>query len=120
MGKFIKGDIVVVPFPFSDLSASKRRPALVLVDLEGGDLILCQITSQSVSDEMAVSIVQKDFESGGLNHASNARPNKLFTADENIVLYKAGRLNVDKIDEIIDRVTELFKGDCDNAEVNDG
>jgi len=42
MGKFIKGEIVVIPFPFSDLSASKRRPALVLVDLPGDDLILCQ------------------------------------------------------------------------------
>jgi len=39
LGRFIKGDIVVVPFPFSDLSQSKRRPALVLADLEGDDLI---------------------------------------------------------------------------------
>ena len=45
MGRFIKGDVVVVPFPFSDLSTSKRRPALVLADLAGDDLILCQITS---------------------------------------------------------------------------
>ena len=30
MGKFVKGDIVVIPFPFSDLSGSKRRPALVI------------------------------------------------------------------------------------------
>jgi mRNA interferase MazF len=45
MGKFMKGDVVVIPFPFSDLSGSKCRPAFVLADLEGDDVVLCQITS---------------------------------------------------------------------------
>jgi len=38
MEKFVKGDIVVIPFPFSDLSGTKRRPALVLSDLQGDDI----------------------------------------------------------------------------------
>ena len=45
MAKFIKGAIVVVPFPFSDLSQAKKRPVLVITDLNNNDLILCQITS---------------------------------------------------------------------------
>ena len=44
MARFVKGDVVVVPFPFSDLSQSKRRPALIIASLEGDDAILCQIT----------------------------------------------------------------------------
>jgi mRNA interferase MazF len=48
MGRFIKGDIVVVPFPFSDLSGAQKRPAWVLANLRGDDLILCQITSQNI------------------------------------------------------------------------
>lgn len=50
MAEFVRGDVVVVPFPFSDLSQAKRRPALVVAELTGDDLILCQITSQSVKD----------------------------------------------------------------------
>jgi hypothetical protein len=41
MGRFVKGNVVVVSFPFSDLSGSKRRPALVLADLDGDDILLC-------------------------------------------------------------------------------
>jgi len=56
MAKFIKGDVVVVPFPFSDLTQSKRRPALVVSKLEGDDIILCQITSQTVKDNYAIAL----------------------------------------------------------------
>jgi mRNA interferase MazF len=45
MARFVVSNVVIVPFPFSDLSESKRRPALVLAVLTGDDLILCQITS---------------------------------------------------------------------------
>lgn len=81
MARFVKGDVVIVPFPFSDLTQTKRRPALVIATLPGDDLILCQITSQSITDSYAIAITSDDFASGGLNQNSNIRPNKLFTAD---------------------------------------
>jgi mRNA interferase MazF len=56
MAGFVKGDVVVVPFPFSDLAASKRRPALILAELDGDDCILCQITSQQVRDRYAIEL----------------------------------------------------------------
>jgi len=84
----VKGDVVVVPFPFSDLSQAKRRPALVVSELEGDDLILCQITSQRIRDSYAIPLEDKDFETGGLRQKSNIRPNRLFTADQPLCFTK--------------------------------
>ena len=90
MAGFIKGDIVVVPFPFSNLSGNKRRPALVLADLPGDDIILCQIKSQRSKDIYAVEINSVDFVTGSLPNVSNIRPTRIFTADKNIVIRKTG------------------------------
>ena len=56
----MKGDVVVVPFPFSDLCQAKRRPALVVSELEGDDLVLCQITSQRIRDSYAIPLEDKN------------------------------------------------------------
>lgn len=96
MARFIKGDVVVVPFPFSDLTQAKRRPALVISKLEGDDIILCQITSQTTKDNYAIPIDDKDFEMGSLKQPSNVRPNRIFTADTHIVLYRIGNLKIEK------------------------
>jgi mRNA interferase MazF len=105
----VKGDVVVVPFPFSDLTQAKRRPALVIAKLEGDDLILCQITSQRIGDRYAISIDANDFTSGSLKQRSNVRPNRIFTADRRIILYRAGKLKHEKINEIVERVIEILK-----------
>lgn len=110
MAEFVKGDVVVVPFPFSDLSESKRRPALVIAPLEGNDVLLCQITSQTVKDSYAIFIEEQDFESGNLKQPSHARPNKLFTADTQIILYRMGRLKKEKINEIVNKIVEIVQG----------
>lgn len=109
MAKFVKGSVVVVPFPFSDLSQAKRRPALVIATLEGDDLILCQITSQAIKDNYAISLDDKDFETGGLRQSSNIRPNRIFTADSHIVLYKVGDLKTEKLNEVIEKVVEIIR-----------
>jgi mRNA interferase MazF len=109
MGRFVKGDVVVLPFPFSDLSGAKRRPALVVAGLQGDDVILCQITSQSASDNYAILITASDLASGSLRHDSNVRPNRLFTADSNIVDYRAGVLDVAKVREVIDAIVQILK-----------
>ena len=107
MGKFVKGDVVVVPFPFSDLSTNKKRPALVVAALAGDDVILCQITSQTVSDSYAVPLASADFKTGTLRQESNIRPNRLFTADSNIILYRAGALTPEKIKQVVTKIVEI-------------
>jgi len=54
MEEFVKGTILVVPFPFSDLSDSKKRPVLVVATPGGDDIILCQITSQNRHDGYSI------------------------------------------------------------------
>ncbi len=109
MAKLVKGDVVVVPFPFSDLTQSKRRPALVIAALEGDDVILCQITSRPLTDEYAISLGDEDFESGSLKQASNIRSNRIFTADSHIVLYRIGSLKKEKFDGIVEKVVEIIR-----------
>lgn len=109
MARFVKGDVVVVPFPFSDLTQAKRRPALVVAELEGEDLILCQITSQQIKDRYAIPIDDTDFQKGDLKQRSNLRPNRLFTADRQIVLYQVGHLKPQKIQEVIKKIVELLQ-----------
>jgi mRNA interferase MazF len=101
MGNFIKGDVVVIPFPFSDLSGSKRRPALVLSDLQGQDIILCQITSKINNDSYSISLVSTDFINGILPVESNIRPSRIFTADKNIIIKKAGTISENKMKTVI-------------------
>ena len=66
MGRFVKGDIIIIPFPFTDLSGSKKRPAFVVADLPGDDIIVCQITSKTKSDSLSLSLTAHDFNSGDL------------------------------------------------------
>jgi mRNA interferase MazF len=109
VAKFVKGDVVVIPFPFSNLSQSKRRPALVIAPLEGDDVILCQLTSKTVGDIYAVPIGDSDFASGSLKQSGNIRPNRLFTADTHIILHRVGCIRNEKMQQVIDRLIEIIK-----------
>lgn len=109
MATFVKGDVVVLPFPFSDLSQAKRRPALVVATLQGDDVVLVQITSQAVADPYSIALNDADFTTGKLSQPSNVRPNRIFTADTAIILYKIGSLNQTKFDEVVAKVVEIIR-----------
>ena len=108
MAAFIKGDVVVVPFPFCDLSDAKRRPALVVATMSGDDVVLCQITRQAKQDDWAIAIDGEDLEGGSLKQSSNVRPNRLSTCDSGIILYRVGTLSEVKMRQVTQKIIDLF------------
>jgi mRNA interferase MazF len=109
MERFVKGDVVIVPFPFSDLTQTKRRPALIIATLQGNDLILCQITSRSIADDYTIALEADDFRVGNLQQSSNIRPNRLFTADRQIIISKAGQVKPEKLNEVIAEIVTILQ-----------
>jgi mRNA interferase MazF len=98
-----------VPFPFSNLSQSKLRPAVALADAGRGDWILCQVTSNSYSDPRAVELDAGSFAQGSLRVVSYARPGKLFTASQGLMLRQVGVLTNGALEKIVDAVVELLR-----------
>lgn len=105
-----RGSAVLVRFPFSDLSASKRRPAVVLAEAERGDLVLVQVTSKRYADTDAVELTEASFASGGLDRTSYARPGKLFTANDTLIVREVGVLEAASLRRLTDAVVSIIRG----------
>jgi mRNA interferase MazF len=109
MEGFMRGDVVVVNFPFTDLSEVKRRPSLVLKVVDNEDLILCQITSRFKQDRFSIPLSSEDFLSGSLIKESFIRPNRIFTLHKELILKKAAHLRPDKTKEIIHEIITFLE-----------
>lgn len=105
---FAAGQVVLLPFPFSDLSRTKYRPAFLLASAGRQDWIACQVTSRSFADARARLIESKDFKTGMLPVESYARTGKLFTANEGIFTSILGEVTDQKFSEISDSVISLL------------
>src|SRR6478752_1343925 len=90
-----KGDIVLIPFPFTDLSGIKNRPALILACTES-DLTVSFITTQLKWQEESDVLLQPATENG-LKKPSLLRLNKLITIDKDLVIGRLGNLSIDEI-----------------------
>ena len=94
MPTYSRFEVVVVPFPFTDSAATKRRPALVLssdgFNSRAAHLVLAMITSRE-NRGWPLDTEIRDLPAAGLSHPSIVRM-KLFTLDERFVLRKAGAL----------------------------
>lgn len=109
MGTPSEGSVVLVRFPFSDLSSSKLRPAVVLAFAGRDDWILCQVTGNPYTDSEAVQIADRDFETGSLQRVSYARPTKLFTANSSLMEIKVGRLKSAAFSNVVDAVIVILQ-----------
>ena len=100
---------MLVPFPFSDLSRAKLRPAIVLAAAGHDDWILCQVTSNPYGDRRAVRLSRHDLREGTLRRESFARPGRLFTANRGLMTREIGRLTSDKLRAIVAAIVDLLE-----------
>ncbi|MDE2722604.1 MAG: type II toxin-antitoxin system PemK/MazF family toxin [Gemmatimonadota bacterium] len=103
------GSVVLVTFPFSDLSQSKRRPAVVLADVGRGDWILCQITSNSYGDSEAITLTDASVDTVSVLMASYARPRKRFAASSILMVRQVGTLKADMLKQIVETVINILR-----------
>ena len=93
---FDQGEVVLIPFPFTDLTATKRRPVLVLsrrsYNRRFQDFVVCGITSVLAARPHAVTLRDSDMASGSLPVESRIRPDKIFTLRQSLAMKKLGRV----------------------------
>lgn len=107
-----RGDVVLVAFPFTDLTTTKKRPAVVIspdsFNSLNQDLILAAITAQPGSARFSLRINSKDFANGGLPKPSRVRLVKVFTIHSALIVKRIGTLNSEKIREILTALRGLY------------
>ena len=109
MEAFRKGDVVLFPFPYTDLTSRKLRPCLVISDEMFEDLILCQITSKNIrKDTHTIELKKDETINGTLAIDSYIRCNMIFTASKYQILRKICAINEVKYAEIVDAITAIF------------
>ena len=99
------GEIELVDFPFTNLAESKRRPAMVLIDVGDADIVTARITRRAAADEYDVAIA--DWYSAGLRQPSLVRPHKLATIEKQVVGRRIGTLTYDdwvRVKESLERM----------------
>jgi len=108
-----QGEIVLIPFPFTDLTTKKKRPVLVLSKKEYNrkteDFIVCGITSNIKDTEFSVLIDTEDLESGFLPKPSRIKVDKIFTLEQSLVIKKFAKVKPYVIEKVKKVLFELFK-----------
>ncbi len=109
MERFVRGDVVIINFPFSNLLRLKRRPALILKIPKGDDVIVSQITGKSYEYPVEIIIDKNDFKYGELRVTSYLRIDKIFSLEKSLIAYKIGSLKQEKFDLILNEICDFLK-----------
>jgi mRNA interferase MazF len=105
----IKGDIVLIPFPFTDLSGNKNRPAVILIDSEE-DVTVCFITAQ-LKWQTEFDIILKPSDLNGLKKLSLVRLTKFATIDKDLIIGRLGSFDDNNIDLLNSNLIKILKLD---------
>ena len=104
--------IILVPFPYTDLSGAKKRPALVISSLDfntnNEDIICCLITSNPEDRQHAIKITNKDMENGYLEFESRIKPYRIFTVNKRLIYRVLGKLDLSKSKLVIDEINKII------------
>ncbi len=110
---FRQGDVVLVSFPFTDLTSVKQRPAVVISpDTFNGfneDIVLAAVTSQITGDPATVRVAVRDLTDGALPKDSVVRLTKLFTLHSSLVVKRLCRLRPEKKAELLREIRSFFQ-----------
>ncbi|MBI3334592.1 type II toxin-antitoxin system PemK/MazF family toxin [Candidatus Pacearchaeota archaeon] len=109
MEGLVKGDVIVVNFPYSDLKTYKRRPVLIIKVPRGEDIIACQVTAEPYEKSVEMALKKEDFHTGYLKRDSYLRVDKISSIEKYLIQYKIGRIKKEKFDEIINRIVFFLK-----------
>jgi len=108
MTAYKRGDVILVPFPFSDLPYSKRRPALILVDIPDREELICMMLTSTLSIDHQVDVMIEDVNSAGLPKPTVARLSRLFTLKQSLVSKRLGVLNDKEFAAIVNKLVGLL------------
>ncbi len=108
-----QGDVLLVPFPFSDQSGRKVRPIIVLSNNEfnehSQDIIAVGITSNISKDRYALDLENKDLKDGKLMTKCVIKVENILRLDKSLIIKKIGEIKEEKLDKIIKVINEIIK-----------
>jgi len=102
-------DIILIPFPYSDLTGSKQRPALIISNEKinkNQDRICCLITTNPHREDL--EITRSSFKLGNLPFKSFVKPHRIFIINEDIIIKKLCTINDEFHDKVIKKINEYI------------
>ncbi len=114
MTHYKRGDVVLLPFPFTDLTSSKQRPALIISDdefnREGIDVVMCAITSQSPDEtsKYELSLKLEEMKNAGLPKPSKVKCGKIVTLDSRLIKKKLGKISNSSMKSVTSIINNLI------------
>ena len=106
-----QGDIVIIPFPFTDLSQRKRRPALIIsnnIVNATGDYLLAQVTSRNKNDNLSIEIADSDYASAPLPVKSYVRVHKIFCLHGSLIEKKVAVTTDNFVQQVNQKIRTLL------------